>query len=90
MTAMTYWLDGKPSNGGLADRLRQARNSLFGAPLAPVMMAVSAEPIHPQGQPGKGLTGPEHQLAERVVSVFLNAQTTLAEQVAAMASQPTG
>ena len=90
LTAMTYWLDGKPSGGGLADRLRQARNSLFGAPLAPGMMAVSAEPIHPQGKAGKGMTGAEHQMAERVVAVFLNAQATLADQVASMASQPTG
>ena len=54
------------------------------------MMAVSAEPIHPQGKAGKGMTGAEHQMAERVVAVFLNAQATLADQVASMASQPTG
>jgi len=51
---------------------------------------VSAEPIHPAAKAGRGMTGAEHQMAERVLSVFLNAQTTLAEQVASMASQPTG
>ena len=89
MTAMASWLDGQPSTGGLGERLRQARNSLFGARFAPVVLAVSAEPLSAPGKTGSGMAGgPMHQQAERLISVFLNAQADLSQQVAALATQP--
>jgi hypothetical protein len=85
VTAMTYWLDGRPSAGGLKERLLQARNSILGSRYAQVLMAVSAEPIIPAGQKIQPMTGPERQVAERAIQVFLNAQSGLAGQVAALA-----
>ncbi len=90
LTAMAYWLDGRPSRGGLDDRLRQARNSLFGGRYGPVFMAVSAAPLHPNGKAGGAAIIPQHRLAERLIAVFLDAQATLAAQIVAMSNQPTG
>ena len=86
VTAMTYWLDGRPSAGGLRERLLQARNSMLGSRYAQVLMAVSAEPIIPAGQKIQPMTGPQRQFAERAIQVFLNAQSGLADQVAALAT----
>ena len=86
VTAMSYWLDGQPSAGGLRERLVQARNSMLGSRYAQVLMAVSAEPIVPAAQKTEPLTGPQRQFAERAIQVFLNAQAGLADQVAALAT----
>ncbi len=87
VTAMTYWLDGRPSAGGLRERLLQARNSMLGSRYAQVLMAVSAEPIIPPDQKIQPMTGPQRQFAERAIQVFLNAQSGLADQVAALATR---
>ena len=87
VTAMTYWLDGRPSAGGLRERLVRARNSMFGSRYAQVLMAVSAEPIIPAGQKIQPMTGLQQQLSERAIQVFLNAQSGLADQVAALATR---
>ncbi len=86
VTAMTYWLDGRPSAGGLSERLLQARNSMLGSRYAQVLMAVSAEPIIPAGQKNQPMTTPQRQYSERAIQVFLNAQSGLADQVAALAT----
>jgi hypothetical protein len=49
-TAFASWIDGQPSRSGFAARVAQARDSLFGAELAPVLFTITAlEP--PQALP---------------------------------------
>ena len=38
---IAVWIDGRPAGGGLAQRLRQARNSILGASHEPLVIAVS-------------------------------------------------
>ncbi len=41
--ASALWIDGRPANGGLGMRLRQARNSLSGGVDAPVVVAAQLD-----------------------------------------------
>lgn len=74
-TALAVWVDGLPAEGGLAGRLRQARNSLGGAELAPVMVAVSA--ASGRAQAGAG----ERDRVRALLRGFIDAQTALPAEV---------
>ena len=79
VTASALWIDGDPGLGGLAGRLRQARNSLFGGDFAPVLVAVS---IDGEGAP----MGPrQRQQARAAIRGFLDAQGDLDARVAGLA-----
>ena len=84
MSASALWLDGAPSLGGLSERIRQARNSIDGAPAAPVLVVVAMQ--FPSGQ----LKAAERDHAKRVLATFLANQPSLAPQVAALARAAAG
>ena len=70
-TATALWIDGNPDLNGLAGRLRQARNSILGTDLAPVLIAVSAD---------AGDTSMDRQKREQAgaaIRTFLEAQGNL-------------
>lgn len=71
MTATALWIDGDPGLGGLALRLRQARNSILGGDLAPVLMAVRIDGT------GAPMTRGERQQARAVIGAFIDAQSDL-------------
>jgi exosortase A len=78
--ATALWIEGSPSPGGVAARLRQARNSLLGSGLAPVLVAVAPEAAGSGGKQAR----PGHEKA--LVQGFLDSQTDITEQIAAMAA----
>ena len=81
MTATALWIDAQPSEGGLADRLRLARNSLGlgqGGGAAPVLVAVRFT----VGQGEFGLM--ERQRGRQLIQSFLAAQPGLSAQIAAL------
>jgi hypothetical protein len=84
MTATTLWLDGQPSRGGLGERLEQARDSIAGARLAPVLVAVALN--FPPGRLGHA----ERERAERGLTAFLAAQAGLGAQITALARAAAG
>jgi exosortase A len=84
MSASALWLDGAPSRGGLSERIRQARNSVDGAPAAPVLVVAAMQ--FPSGQ----LKAAERDHAKRVLATFLANQPSLAPQMAALARAAAG
>ncbi len=78
-TATALWVDGQPAKGGLAGRLALARNSLFGAAQAPVLIAVSQSSTHPQLYPDE-----EQQIRARIAG-FLGGQPALTALVGQLA-----
>jgi hypothetical protein len=76
--ATALWIEGIPSAGGLRTRMRQARNSLLGSDLAPVLVAVAPDL-------GSG-SGPLVGGARALVRGFLDSQTDLPEQIRAMSA----
>jgi exosortase A len=83
-TALALWINNAPARGGLAGRLVLARNSLVGTTHAPVLIAVSYQSPHPQ-------IGPEEeQLVRLFITTFLQVQTTLSAQVAAIGEAAAG
>jgi len=79
VAASALWIDGDPALGGIAGRLRQARNSLFGGDFAPVMVMVS---LDGDGSP-IGLR--QRQQAGTVIRAFVDAQGGLNERIVALA-----
>ena len=79
LTASALWIDGDPDLGGLAARLRQARNSLFGGGLAPVLVAVR---IDGDARPMDRL---RRQQAHEAIRAFIDAQGDLHGRVVALA-----
>jgi hypothetical protein len=69
-----------PSAGGLRTRLRQARNSLLGSDLPPVLVAVTPD----LGSDSGSHAGPAR--ARALVQRFLDSQTDLPEQIRSMSA----
>jgi exosortase/archaeosortase family protein len=71
--ASALWIDGDPDLGGLAARLRQARNSLFGGGLAPVLVAVridgDARPMDRAREAIRAFIAAQGDLDRRVVAL---------------------
>jgi exosortase A len=84
MAATLLWLDGGPSRGGLAERIRQARNSVVGSDAAPVLVAASLQfprsPIGPR----------EREWAQLLLQEFLGGQAGLETQLANLARAAAG
>ncbi len=76
-TAAASWIDGAPAQGGIGGRVRQARNSLFGAAYDPVLIAATIN------YPAR-TTPAELQRADTILSAFVDAQTDLTSAVAAV------
>ncbi len=76
--AVASWTGGAPAQDGMAGRIRQARDSLFGTAFAPVLITAAVESP-------KRLTPAEQQRADALLSRFVDAQTDLTAQVAAVA-----
>jgi exosortase A len=79
VSASALWIDGDPALGGLAGRLRQARNSLFGGGFAPVLAVVSLDGNGAPMNPG------QRQQARAAIRAFLEAQDGLGARIAALA-----
>lgn len=79
VAASALWIDGDPALGGLAGRLRQARNSLFGGDFAPVLAAVSVDGT------GAPMDQRQRQQASAAIRAFLDAQDGLTERIVALA-----
>ena len=74
-TALAVWVDGSPAAGGLMGRVRQARNSIEGAELAPVMVTFSATSARAPAGPG------ERERTRALLRDFIDAQTALPAEV---------
>ena len=70
-TATAVWLDGAPALSGLAGRIAMARNSIFGAPTAPVLLSVSVRSQQPQ------IGMQEERLMRLLMTTFLQVQSEL-------------
>ncbi len=79
-TAFAVWIDGQPAVGGLSGRLLMARNSLFGAAQAPVMIAVSAASPRPR------LTAEDDRMMRARIEDFLARQVDLGALVGKLAA----
>lgn len=79
VAASALWIDGDPTLGGLAGRLRQARNSLFGGTAAPVLAVVSLDGATTQ------MTPLERQRANAAIRAFVAAQAGLAGRIVELA-----
>ena len=75
-TVLAAWVDGRPAAGGLAGRVQQARNSIGGAELAPVVVAVSAT-MTPPALAGAG----DRERARAALRDFIDAQAGLQGEV---------
>ena len=74
-TVTALWIDDAPAPGGLFGRIAMARNSIFGAPTAPVVLAVSVRSPRPKmGQE-------EERYVRKVLTAFLEAQTALSAEL---------
>lgn len=74
--AVASWTDGAPAPDGMAGRIRQARDSLFGTAYAPVLVAAAIS--SPQR-----LSPAEQQRIDALLRGFVDAQTDLTARVAA-------
>jgi exosortase A len=83
-SASMIWQDGEPARGGLAGRVGQARDSIFGAASAPVLMVAEAD-LPRERAAGYG-RAPAPQLLER----FLGWQYDLAARIRAFARASAG
>ena len=79
MTASALWIDGDPGLGGLAARLRQARNSIFGSDFAPVLMVVGVD------GDGTPMLSRQRQQARTAIRAFIDAQVGLNARVVGLA-----
>lgn len=78
IVAIASWTDGRPAQNGIASRIRQARNSLFGTAYAPILITAAIElPKRPALA--------EQQRIDAILSGFVDAQTDLTSQVATVA-----
>lgn len=79
MAATSVWMQGKPAQGGLAARMRQAWNSIVGSSFSPVLLVVTANSDEP------GLDGPDpREMASSIVG-FLQSQPALGDLVVRLA-----
>lgn len=74
--AMATWLDGRPTGGGLAPRLAQARNSVLGGGGAPVLMVVQVRP-----EPGTVPSGRDRPLLAGMLATQGNALAAAARDL---------
>jgi hypothetical protein len=80
-TAVATWVRGAPAPGGLAGRLKQAQDSVFGGDHAAVLIAIGAgQPIPLRSRPQQALTA--------ALAKLVQAQSGLTEQIAALSRQP--
>ena len=79
IVATSLWVDGRPSQGGLAMRVRQGLNSIVGSGVAPVLVVVKPE----ADILGEG--GDRVAQSERSITTFLQSQTDLSNQIARLA-----
>jgi len=79
-TALATWVRGAPAPGGLAGRLEQARDSIFGADYAAVLMAIGAS------QPSRSSPADQRALTA-ALSKFVRAQAGLTAQIASLSRQ---
>jgi len=77
-TAVASWADGAPAQGGMAGRIYQARNSLFGTAYAPILITAVIE------LPKRPVPMDQHRI-DAMLSGFVDAQTDLTAQVAKIA-----
>jgi exosortase A len=83
MAATSVWMQGKPAEGGLAARVRQAWSSIVGSRFHPVLLVVT-----PTGGMS-GLGSPDRrQMADSIVE-FVQSQPALADLVARLAGSGT-
>jgi exosortase A len=75
--AVAGWVDGVPAQAGIAGRIRQARNSLFGSSYAPILITAAMDQAT---RP----TPAEQQRTNAILSAFVDAQTNLTSDVAAV------
>jgi exosortase A len=76
--AVASWTGGAPAQDGMAGRIRQARDSLIGTAYAPVLVTAAIDsPKRPHPA--------EQQRADALLRGFVDAQTDLTTQVAALA-----
>lgn len=76
--AVASWTGGAPARDGMADRIRQARHSLFGTAFAPILITAMIEsPKRPNPA--------EQQQADALLRSFVDAQTDLTARVATAA-----
>ena len=81
ITAIAAWVDGAPAQGGIAGRIQQARNSVFGTPFAPVLVTVATDlPARIPVQNRRALVDTARRL--------IDAQSGLTAQLAAMSRAP--
>ena len=75
VTAVSVWIHGVPARGGLMQRITQARDSVFGNTIPPILIAVSTT---------SNLSGREAEFTEATAELrqIVRAQTTLAAEVA--------
>jgi exosortase A len=76
--AVASWIDGAPTQDGIAGRIRQARNSLFGSAYAPVLITAAID------YPTRA-TAAEQQRTAAMLSAYVDAQANLTSDVAASA-----
>ena len=81
MTATALWIDGEAGLGGLAGRLRQARNSILGGAFAPVLMAVRIDPPADDGPMSRA----RREQARTVIRGFIDAQGDLSGRAVLLA-----
>jgi exosortase len=79
VTASALWIDGDPNLGGLAGRLRQARNSILGGAFAPVLVAISIDGA------GARMAPRQRQQARAAIGAFIDAQGNLPAAVIGLA-----
>ena len=75
ITGVSAWVRGRPAAGGLSQRLHQARDSVFGNEIAPVLIAIGTRPAG---------TLPEREMEAAVAELgrIVAAQSGLEAQVA--------
>lgn len=76
--AASLWIDGAPAMGGLAGRLRQARDSILGAAHAPILVTVAIE------EPARRNSA-DHR-ATVLLQRFVDAQSELTSELARIAT----
>ena len=84
LVATSLWVEGKPTQGGLGMRLRQALNSIVGSRFFPVLVVVTPE-ADPLGD-GSNRAGQ----AERNITTFLQSQADLTNQIARLTGSDSG
>lgn len=83
-TASAVWIGGAPARGGVRARLEQARDSVLGASLAPVLVVMDAE------LPIEKAAGQPRQAPRALLQAFLAAQYDLGAQVRRFAGAALG